>query len=54
MQTWAEMAKDAKARAEHTQNEIKANAPRMEVVKKLGGVSAPLDSCARSGARRGA
>ena len=27
MQTWAKMAKDAKARDKHAQNEIKANAP---------------------------
>ena len=34
MQTWAEMAKDAKAQVEHAQKEINANSPRIEVVKK--------------------
>ena len=39
MQTWADIAKDAKAQAEHAQNEIKANAPWIEVVKKQKGTS---------------
>ena len=34
MQTWADMAKDAKAQAEHAQKEIDANTPWIEVVKK--------------------
>ena len=38
MQTWAEVAKDAKTQAEHAQNEIKLNAPWIEVVKKQKGV----------------
>ena len=33
------MAKDAKAQAEHTQNEIKSNAPWIDVVKKQKGTS---------------
>ena len=39
MQTWADIAKEAKAQAEHAQNEIKANAPWIEVVKKQKGTS---------------
>ena len=39
MQTWADMARDAKAQAEHAQKEIKANAPWIEVVKKQKGTS---------------
>ena len=37
MQTWAEMAKDAKAKTEHAQKEINANGPCIEVVKKQKG-----------------
>ena len=33
MQTWAKMAKDAKAQAELAQKEIKANTPQSEVIK---------------------
>ena len=39
MQTWADMARDAKAQAKHAQKEIKANAPWIEVVKKQKGTS---------------
>ena len=38
MQTWADMAKDAKAQAEHAK-EVKANVPWIEVVKKQKGTS---------------
>ena len=37
MQTWAEVAKDAKNQAEHAQNEIKSNAPWIEIVKNHKG-----------------
>ena len=37
MQTWAEVAKDAKNQAEHAHNEIKSNAPWIEIVKNHKG-----------------
>ena len=39
MQTWVEMGKDAKAQAEHAEQEIKANAPCIAAMKKLKGTS---------------
>ena len=39
MQTWVDMAKEAKAQVQHAQKEIKANAPWIDVVKKQKGTS---------------
>ena len=36
MQTWAKLAKDAKAQAKHAQKKFKSNTPLIEVTKEKG------------------